>query len=149
MLAGLLAAGCATTGPGGKKCVILIVEQEEKDIGAKMSAQIRTEKKVFADRTVTDYVSRTGQKIARLSDRPDMAYTFTVIEDKTPNAFAVPGGYIYVHTGLLKMIETPSQLAGVPGHEISHIAARHRLKQRQEGKGFQILSPLGFRGSSR
>ncbi len=148
ILAGLFAAGCATTGPGGKKSVILIGEQEEKDIGAKMSAQIRTEKKVFADRTVTDYVSRTGQKIARLSDRPDMAYTFTVIEDKTPNAFAVPGGYIYVHTGLLKMIDTQSQLAGVLGHEISHIVARHSVKQLQEGMGFQILSALVFGGSS-
>src|SRR5678815_2360922 len=62
----MLAAGCTTTGPGGKKSVILIGEAEERDIGAKMAAQIRTEKRIFADRAVTDYVNRTGQKIVRL-----------------------------------------------------------------------------------
>src|SRR5438067_7683709 len=106
VLAGLIVAVCTTTGPGGKKSVILIGDSEERDIGAKMAAQINTEKRIYTDRAVTDYVSRTGQKIARLSDRPDVNYSFTVIEDKTPNAFAVPGGYVYVHTGLLKMIDT-------------------------------------------
>jgi predicted Zn-dependent protease len=148
ILAGLFATGCATTGPGGKKSVILIGDSEESSIGLKMATQIKTEKKIYADRTVTDYVNRTGQKIARLSDRPDVNYQFAVIEDKTPNAFAVPGGYIYVHTGLLKMIDTQSQLAGVLGHEISHIVARHSVKQLQEGMGFQVLSALVFGGSS-
>lgn len=148
LLLGVLVAGCTTTGPGGKKSVILIGETEERDIGAKMAAQIRTEKKIFQDRTVTDYVNRTGQRIARLSDRPNLPYQFTVIEDKTPNAFAVPGGYIYVHTGLLRILDTQAQLAGVLGHEISHIVARHSVKQMQEGLGFQLLSTLVFGGSS-
>jgi predicted Zn-dependent protease len=148
MIALVTLSGCTTTGPGGKKSLILIGDSEERDIGAKMSAQLRTEKKFVTDRTINDYVSRTGQKIARLSDRPDVNYQFAVIEDKTPNAFAVPGGYIYVHTGLLKMIDTQSQLAGVLGHEISHIVARHSVKQLQEGMGFQILSALVFGGSS-
>ena len=148
MLVGLFAAGCMTTGPGGKKSVILIGETEERDIGAKMNAQIRTEKKIYTDRIVTDYVNRTGQKVARLSDRPDIPYQFTVIEDKTPNAFAVPGGYVYVHTGLLRMIDTQSQLSGVLGHEIGHIVARHSVKRLQEGMGFQVLSALVFGGSS-
>jgi len=147
-LAAILAAGCTTTGPGGKKSVILIGAAEERDIGVKMDAQIRTEKKIFADRTVNDYVNRTGQKIARLSDRPDVQYQFAVIEDKTPNAFATPGGFVYVHTGLLRMIDTQSQLAGVLGHEISHIVARHSVKKLQEGLGFQVLSALVFGGSS-
>ena len=140
--------GCATTGPGGKKSLILIGDAEERDIGLKMSAQLKREKKFVTDRTINDYVNRTGQKIARLSDRPDVNYQFAVIEDKAPNAFAVPGGYIYVHTGLLKMIDTQSQLAGVLAHEISHIVARHSVKQLQEGMGFQILSALVFGGSS-
>jgi len=140
--------GCATTGPGGKKSVILIGETEERDIGAKMAAQIRAEKRIFPDRTVGDYVNRTGQHIARLSDRPGIPYQFTVIEDKTPNAFAVPGGYIYVHTGLLRILDNQAQLAGVLGHEISHIVARHSVKQLQEGLGLQILSTLVFGGSS-
>ncbi len=144
----LLVPGCATTGPGGKKSVILIGESEERAIGAKMAAQIRAEKKIFSDRVVSDYVNRTGQRIARLSDRPDIPYQFTVIEDKTPNAFAVPGGYVYVHTGLLRVLDNQAQLAGVLAHEISHIVARHSVKQLQEGLGLQILTTLVFGGSS-
>ena len=139
--------GCTTTGPGGKKSVILIGETEERDIGAKMAAQVRAEKKVYTDALVTDYVNRTGQRIARLSDRPNIPYQFTVIEDKTLNAFALPGGYVYIHTGLLRELDSQSQLAGVLGHEISHIVARHSVKLLQEGLGLQILSALVFGGS--
>ena len=145
---GLAMAGCATTGPGGKKSVILIGETEERDIGAKMAAQIRTEKQIVSDRVVTDYVNRTGQHIARLSDRPGIAYQFSVIESKDVNAFALPGGYVYVYTGLMRQLDTQAQLAGVLAHEISHIVARHSVKQLQEGMGFQILSALVFGGSS-
>jgi predicted Zn-dependent protease len=148
LVLGPVALGCATTGPGGKKSVILIGETEERDIGAKMAAQIRAEKKVYSDRVVMDYVNRTGQNIARLSDRPGIPYHFTIIEDKTVNAFALPGGYVYVNTGLLKQLDTQSQLAGVLAHEVSHIVARHSVKQLQEGLGFQILSTLVFGGSS-
>jgi predicted Zn-dependent protease len=143
----MLLPACATTGPGGKKSVILIGETEERDIGAKMAAQIRAEKKVFTDRVVTDYVSRTGQRIAALSDRPNITYQFTVIEDKSLNAFALPGGYVYIHTGLLRQLDSQSQLAGVLGHEISHIVARHSVKLLQEGLGLQILSSLVFGGA--
>jgi predicted Zn-dependent protease len=148
LVLGLVALGCATTGPGGKKSVILIGETEERDIGAKMAAQIRAEKKIYSNRVVTDYVNRTGQNIARLSDRPNIPYHFTILEDKTVNAFALPGGYVYVYTGLLKQLDTQSQLGGVLAHEISHIVARHSVKQLQEGLGFQILSTLVFGGSS-
>lgn len=147
LVLGLVVVGCATTGPGGKKSVILIGETEERDIGAKMAAQIRAEQKIYSDRIVTDYLNRTGQRIARLSDRPDLPYQFTVIEDKTLNAFAVPGGYVYVHTGLLKQLDSQSQLAGVLAHEISHIVARHSVKLLQEGLGLQILTSLVLGGS--
>src|SRR6267378_129722 len=148
LVLGLALPGCATTGPGGKKSVILIGESEERDIGAKMAAQVRAEKRIYADRVVTDYVNRTGQHIARLSDRPDIPYQFMVIEDKTLNAFAVPGGYVYVHTGLLRELDSQAQLAGVLAHEISHIVARHSVKLLQEGLGLQILTSLVFGGAS-
>jgi len=148
LVLGLVLAGCSTTGPGGKKSVILIGETEERGIGDKMNAQIRAEKRIYTDPMVNDYVNRTGQRIARLSDRPDLPYQFAIIEDKTLNAFAVPGGYVYVHTGLLRELDSQSQLAGVLGHEISHIVARHSVKLLQEGLGLQILSTLVFGGSS-
>ncbi len=144
---GLLVAGSAAAGHGGKKAIV-IGEAEERDIGAKMAARIRAGEQILADRTVTDYVNRTGQHIARLSDRPDITYHFVVIQDKAPNAFAVPGGYIYVHTGLLKSLDSQSQLAGVLGHEIGHIVARHGVKQLQERLGAGDLSSLVFGASS-
>src|SRR5438093_8111367 len=144
---GLVFSGCATTGPGGKKSVVLIGEAEEREIGAKMAAQVRAEKRIYSDPAVNDYVNRTGQHIARLSDRPDLPYRFTVVEDKSLDAFAVPGGYVYIHTGLLRELDNQAQLAGVLGHEISHIVARHSVKLLQEGLGLQILSSLVFGGS--
>jgi len=148
-LLALLIMGNATAGAGGKKGATLIGETEERDIGAKMAAQIRAEKRMVADKTIVDYVSRTGQNIARLSDRPDVPYHFLIIDDKTPAAFAAPGGYIYVHTGLLKMLDTQSQLAGVLAHEIGHIVARHGVKQLQEGLGSDALNSLVLGGVSK
>src|SRR5258705_7785844 len=93
---GLAMAGCATTGPGGKKSVILIGETEERDIGSKMAAQIRTEKRILSDRILTDYLNRTGQHIARLADRPHIPYQVSVIESKDVDPFPLPRGYGYV-----------------------------------------------------
>ncbi len=145
---GLILTGCSTTGPGGKKSVILIGESEERDIGSKMAVQVRAEKRFLSDPAVNDYVNRIGQHIARLSDRPNLPYQFSIVEDKSLNAFALPGGYVYVHTGLLRELDNQAQLAGVLGHEISHIVARHSVKLLQEGLGLQILSALVFGGSS-
>ncbi|HXL15507.1 MAG TPA: M48 family metallopeptidase [Methylomirabilota bacterium] len=149
LLLALLVMGSATARAGGKKGAVVIGETEERDIGAKMAAQIRAKKRFVADKTIVDYVNRTGQNIARLSDRPDIPYHFAVIEDKTPAAFAAPGGYIYVHTGLLKTLDSQSQLAGVLAHEIGHIAARHGVKQLQEGLGSDALSSLVLGGVSK
>ena len=149
--AGLLAVlsfGCATTGPEGKKSLILIGDGEERSLGSQMAAQIKTENKFVADPAVSEYVNRVGQRIVRLSDRPGIPYEFAVIESKDVNAFALPGGYIYVYTGLLKHLDTEAQLAGVLGHEVSHVVARHGVKQLQEGLGLQVLSEILLGGSS-
>jgi predicted Zn-dependent protease len=139
---GLIVAGGSAAGHGLKKSDIVIGDAEERDIGAKMAAQIRAEKRIVADKTLTDYVGRTGQNIVRLSDRPEIAYHFLVVQDSAPNAFALPGGYIYVHTGLLKLLDTQSQLAGVLGHEIGHVVARHGVKQLQDGLSAERLNDL-------
>lgn len=142
VLAGLLLAGGVAAGHGLKKSDIVIGDAEERDIGAKMAAQIRAEKRILADRTITDYVSRVGQNIVRLSDRPEVSFHFLVVQDSTPMAYAMPGGYVYVHTGLLKMLDTQSQLAGVLGHEIGHVVARHGVKQLQDGLSADRLNSL-------
>jgi predicted Zn-dependent protease len=148
-LLGLLLAGSASARLGGKKSAILIGDTEEREIGAKMAAQIRAEKRIVADKVIADYVSRTGQNIARLSDRPDIPYRFMVIEDKSPQAYSFPGGYIYIHTGLLKALDSQSQLAGVLAHEIGHLVARHGVKQIQDGLEYNALSSLVLGGASK
>lgn len=147
MVAALL-AGCATTGPGGKKSLILIGDAEERSLGAKMAAQVEAENTLVTDPVITDYVNRLGQRIVRLSDRPQIPYQFKVVASKEVNAFALPGGYVYVYTGLLRQLDTECQLAGVLGHETSHIVARHGVKRLQEGLGLEVLSGLVFGGSS-
>ena len=142
ILIGLLVAGGVAAGGGLKKSDIVIGDAEERELGAKMAAQIRAEKRILADRVITDYVNRTGQNIVRLSDRPEIPFHFLVIQDSTPSAFAMPGGYVYVHTGLLKMLDTQSQLAGVLGHEIGHVVARHGVKQLQSGLSAEQLNCL-------
>ena len=76
---------------------------------------------------LADYVNRLGQKLARDSQRPNLPWRFSVIEDDSLNAFATLGGYVYVHTGLIKQVRSESQLASVIGHEIGHIVGRHGL----------------------
>jgi predicted Zn-dependent protease len=149
LLLGLLVAGSASARLGQKKSSIVIGETEVRDIGAKMAAQIRAEKRIVADKAVADYVSRTGQNLARLSDRPDIVCRFAVIEDKALQAFALPGGYVYISTGLLKALDTQSQLAGVLAHEIGHIVAGHGVKQVQDGLEFNALSTLVQGGASK
>jgi predicted Zn-dependent protease len=142
-----LAIGCATTGPGGKKSMILIGESEEVGIGQKMDTEVRSKNTIVTDRAVNDYVNRTGQRIARLSDRPNLKWHFTVVDAKDVNAFATPGGYVYVYTGLLRQLDSQAQLAGVLAHEESHVVERHGVKQIQEGLGAQVLASLVLGGS--
>jgi predicted Zn-dependent protease len=149
LLLGLLVAGSASAKLGQKKSSIVIGATEEREIGAKMAAQMRGEKQVVLDKTIVDYVNRTGQNIARLSDRPEMACRFSVLEEKTPQAFAMPGGYIYISTGLLKALDTQSQLAGVLAHEIGHVVAGHGLKQIQDRLEYNALSTLVLGGASK
>lgn len=146
--AAVLVAGCASTGPGGKRSLILIGDSEERSLGAKMAAQLQAENSFVTDPVITDYINRLGQRIARLSDRPGIPYQFKVIASKEVKAFALPGGYVYVYTGLLRQLDTQSQLAGVLGHETSHIVARHGVKRLQEGLGLEVLGGIVFGGSS-
>src|SRR5690349_16834048 len=88
ILMGFLLAGGVASGHGLKESDIVIGDAEERELGAKMAAQIRADKHILADRAITDYVNRTGQNIVRLSDRPEISYHFLVIQDSTPSAFA-------------------------------------------------------------
>src|SRR6185436_17981060 len=89
------------------------------------------------------YVASIGKKLAATSDRPELPWTFRVVDDDVVNAFAVPGGFIYVTRGILTHIGTEAELAGVLGHEIGHVTARHSVNQMSKGMLAQIGLGIG------
>lgn len=148
LLSTLLLLFCATTGPGGKKSLILISTKQEVSLGKEFAQEIDSTNPISKDEILNSYVNQVGQKIAKISDRPDLKYHFSVIDTPIVNAFACPGGFIYIYTGLLNIMDNEAQLAGVIAHEISHIVARHGIKRLQKVLGFQILLSIALGESS-
>jgi len=103
--------------------------EEDIQLGEGFSEEIEKENPLLKDQFITRYVDEMGQNIARHSKRPDISYHFKVVDTKTVNAFALPGGYIYINRGLLDLVHDQSELAGVMAHEIGHVVARHGTKQ--------------------
>jgi len=139
---------CATTGPGGKKSLILITTSQEVSLGKEFAAQVDTTNPLSHDSVIVAYVDEVGQKVARISDRADLTYHFSVIDTPVVNAFACPGGFIYVYTGLLETMDNEAQLAAVLAHEISHVVARHGVKRLQQVLGLQVLLSIALGESS-
>jgi predicted Zn-dependent protease len=135
----LALVGCVTTGPKGKKSFIFISTSQEVDIGKQVAADVESKERVLADSQVQSYVNNIGQKLVSVCDRKDIRYSFKVLDNDEINAFACPGGFIYVYKGLLKTMNSEAELAGVLGHEISHVVARHSIKQLQQFYGISLL----------
>jgi predicted Zn-dependent protease len=140
----LFVVSCVTTGPGGKTDFILVSTPEEVEIGKQVASDVESKEKILKNTTVQNYVSGVGQKIARVCDRTDIEYSFKVIDKDEINAFACPGGYIYVYTGLLEILDNEAQLAGVLSHEVSHLVARHSVKKLQNIYGYSILAQIAL-----
>jgi len=134
-----LVLSCATTGPGGKKSLILIPTSTEIEIGREVSSEVESSEKLHTDQRVQNYVNNVGQKIAEVCDRKDIKYTFKVIDSEQVNAFACPGGFIYIYAGLIKIMDNEAQLAAVLAHEVGHVVARHSVKRLQTVYGYSIL----------
>jgi predicted Zn-dependent protease len=114
-------------------------EQQELALGAAAAAQVAKDMPLLpkTDPLVV-YVNQVGQRVAQVSDRPDLFYRFHVIDDPTVNAFALPGGYIYVYRGMLTHLNSEAELAAVLGHEIGHVAARHAVQQYTKAQAYNI-----------
>ncbi|WP_423202300.1 M48 family metalloprotease [Marinobacter salicampi] len=127
--------GCTTNPVTGEKQLSLIPESQEISIGEEqyLPTQQIQGGKYYLDPELTNYVSEIGQKLAAVSDRPDLPYEFTVINSSVPNAWALPSGKIAINRGLLTEFENEAQLAAVLGHEIVHAAARHSVQRMQRG----------------
>lgn len=123
------AIACATNPATGQRQISFMSEEKEIALGQENDAQVRTEMGSYDDRALQDYVTSVGMKLAINSERPNLPWHFTVADVPAINAFALPGGYIYITRGILPFLDDESQLAGVLGHEIGHVTARHSAQQ--------------------
>lgn len=140
----LLASACATNPATGQREFSLMSEAQEIQLGQQMDPQIKREMGVYNDAALQRYVSDIGMRLARASERPNLPWSFTVVDEPAVNAFALPGGKIYVTRGILAFLHDEEQLAGVLGHEIGHVTARHSAQQYTKatsaGLGLTLLS---------
>jgi predicted Zn-dependent protease len=144
----VLVAGCATNPVTGKSQLALISESQEIQMGREASQQTLQEIGEYKDASVQAYVSSIGKQLAARSERPQLPWEFHVVDDASVNAFALPGGFIFVTRGLMTYINNEAELATVIGHEIGHVTNRHSVSQiskqqvAQLGLGIgSILSP--------
>jgi len=119
----VLFAGCA------------ISTQQEVQLGQEYSTRIEQELPLIHDAQVERYITRLGNRLADATDTRDLTWHFTVVNSDAVNAFAVPGGWVYVNRGLIERAADMSQLAGVLAHEIGHVTRRHSVEQMQQAQG--------------
>jgi predicted Zn-dependent protease len=115
-------------------------DEEEKQLGEQVSQKLRDRFGVVQSEPVTKYVTLVGKVIAASSSRPNLDWQFIVLDTDGVNAFAAPGGFVHITRGLLGMMKNEAQLAGVLGHEVTHIAVKHTIRSIQKNKGSEILA---------
>jgi predicted Zn-dependent protease len=120
--------------------------RQEVELGAQMNDQLQSgEVQIYDNAQVNRYIEQIGRRLAANSDRPDIPYTFQVVDDDAINAFATVGGYVYVNKGLLKIADNEAEVASVLAHEIGHIGGKHLIKQmRQQAWTSGIASVAGL-----
>lgn len=125
----LLLANCAVNPVTGRQNFVLMSESEELRTGRKADPEIKNEFGVYEHPALQQYVNALGRKLARQSHRSQLTYQFTVLDSPEINAFALPGGYVYITRGILAYLNSEAELAAVLGHEIGHVTARHSVQQ--------------------
>ena len=135
-----LISNCARNPVTGKKEVVLMSEAQEVQMGQQADPEIIKQFGLYEDSSLQRYINRLGQQMAAVSHRTNIQYHFRVINSEVVNAFAVPGGYVYFTRGIMAHMNNEAQFAGVLGHEIGHITARHTVKQQRN----QVLAQVGL-----
>jgi len=123
-----------------------IGDNEEVSLGQQIDGQIQQEVRISRDPAANALVSRLGQILVPTSDRPNIPYTFRVVDDKDLNAFATMGGFVYINTGTIAAADNVAQLASVIGHEMGHISGRHALEQMKQmaiAQGIATIAGVG------
>lgn len=143
----MVLSGCVTqeyNTATGKEDIMLVSTEKEISMGRNIAEGIEKnpEIKLDPDPLMTERVREVGRKIAAVSDRQEVNYTFRVIDKDEVNAFALPGGYIFIFKGLVEKVDSDDELASVIAHEVAHVVARHSVKRLQGGLGYTILQLL-------
>ena len=124
---------CAIKHVTGNPNLVLISENREKEIGLEEHEKVLASMPLYKDEELLVYVREVGNRVAAASHRPDLEYIFNIVDSPEINAFALPGGYVYVNRGLLTFMNSEADLAAVLSHEIGHITARHAVQQQARG----------------
>ena len=141
----IIISACAKNIATGERQLVILSPEEENNIGAREHPNIiKSFGGIYDDQALKEYVSNLGNKIALNSEMPDIRWTFTILDNPLVNAFALPGGYIYVTRGLLSLANDESEIASVLGHEIAHVTARHTAQRHAKSTlsnvGLDLLS---------
>ncbi len=131
-------SGCAQNPVSGGQDFVMMSESQEIATGRSADAEVRKQYKVYDNPALQKYVNDVGQNIASHSHRPNLNYHFTVLDSPEINAFALPGGYVYITRGILAYLNSEAEMAAVLGHEIGHVTARHGVKQQSAAQAANI-----------
>ena len=136
-------AGCARNPVTGQRELALVSESQEIQLGRQSAQEVAASLGLVEDEALQRYVQEIGARLAADSERPNLPWTFRVVEDPTPNAFALPGGFIFVTRGMMTLMNSEAELASVLGHEIGHVTARHSVQQISRAQLGQLGLGLG------
>ena len=134
---------CATNPVTGRTELMLLSEQDEIAMGRSTDPEVVQTYGIYENASLGSYIGVLGRNMGSISHRPQLTYEFKVMDSPVINAFAVPGGYVYLTRGILAYLNSEAELAGVMGHEIGHITARHSAQQYSKAQMAQLGLGLG------
>ena len=141
---GMVAFSCAADPVTGRQRLMLLSEEQEVALGRQTDAEVVQQYGVYEDAPLQAYLNDVGQRLAKVSHRPNLSYHFKILDASVVNAFAVPGGYVYMTRGILAALNSEAELAGVVGHEIGHITAQHSAEQYSKAQVAQVGLGMGM-----
>ena len=136
----LTLCACSVNPATGKQDFVMMSENQEIAMGKNYHAQVLQQYPLYEDKAIQEYVQKIGDSLSSKSHRPNLFYRFTVLDSPDINAFALPGGYIYINRGLMAYLSSEEELAAVLGHEIGHVTARHSVRQQSQSQLLGILT---------
>lgn len=145
----ILIPSCAVNPVTGKSQLMFMSEQQEISLGAQYDPSVVSTFGVYQDEALQNFITEKGNEMGKISHRPNLQYHFKILDSPVVNAFAVPGGYIYLTRGILAQLNNEAELMGIMGHEMGHITARHTAQQQTNQQIGQVLLIGGMMASKK